>query len=53
MFGWMTTQDYFKNLTDTDYVQSLLQERKEEMDSMLPFGFINSGDGYEDDGLIL
>jgi hypothetical protein len=53
MFGWMTTQDYFKNLTDTDYVQNLLQERKEEMDSMLPFGFINSGDGYEDDGLVL
>lgn len=53
MFGWMTTQDYFKDLTDTDYVKNLLEEKKEDMDTMLPFGFIDSGNPFDDDGFRL
>jgi hypothetical protein len=53
MFGWMTTQDYFKNLTDTDYVRDLNIERQQENEAMLPFGFISDGFDYEDDGLRL
>ena len=48
MFGWMTTQDYFKNLTDTDYVRDLRDEKEEEGDGLLPFGFLNdNSDGAE------
>ena len=50
MFGWMTTQDYFKNLTDTDYVKVLNEEKQQEVDFMLPFGIINDGMDFDDDG---
>ena len=53
MFGWMTTQDYFKNLTDTDYVRELNAEKQQENEAMLPFGFISDGFDYDDDGLRL
>jgi len=50
MFGWMTTQDYFKNLTDTDYVKVLNEEKHQEIDMMLPFGMIDDGMDFDDDG---
>ena len=53
MFGWMTTQDYFKNLTDTDYVRELNKEKSDELDFMLPFGLIDDGSGTEDDNWVL
>ena len=46
MFGWMTTQSYFKNLTDTDYVQDLKTEKSEEVTQMMPV-FLTSV--HEDD----
>ena len=50
MFGWMTTQDYFKNLTDTDYVRDLREEKEQDVDNLLPFGFVDAGgDGDWDD----
>ena len=50
MFGWMTTQDYFKNLTDTDYIKVLNEEKHQEIDMMLPFGMIDDGMDLDDDG---
>lgn len=53
MFGWLTTQSYFKDYTNTDIRQRLFEEKMRQIeDNVLPFGFINNGvDDYdEDDG---
>lgn len=41
LFAWLTAQDYFKALTDTDVVRAL-QERNEDalIEELTPFGFI-------------
>lgn len=44
LFSWMTTQDYFKSLNDIDVRQQLLDEREaQEMEELMPFGFIDDG----------
>lgn len=54
MFSWMATQDYFKELTETDYVRTLQDNKEKEMEAVLPFGFINDGhDEWDDDGYVL
>lgn len=50
-FGWLTNQDYFKQLTDSD-INKLLRETTEEEveDQLLFFGIITNGvDVWDDD----
>lgn len=51
LFGWLTDQQYFKELTDINTLQ-ILREKSEEqiMEEMLPFGFIDDGIPDEEDG---
>jgi hypothetical protein len=44
LFGWLTRQEYFKDLTNTDIRQKLLADKEAYMEEeMLPFGFYNDG----------
>lgn len=44
LFGWLTTQDYFKGLTDTDILERLRERDEEDLeDYLIPFGVINTG----------
>ena len=47
MFGWLTTQDYFKDLVNLDIRKRLFEEKLKKLEEDLtPFGFF---DGGEDD----
>ena len=51
LFAWMTTNQYFKELTNVDVRERLFKAKMQNIeDEMVPFGFIQS-DGYttEDD----
>ena len=42
-FGWLATQRYFRELTDTDVYSQLKKDYEEAMeDDLVPFGFISS-----------
>ena len=44
LFGWLTTQPYFKDLTNVDARQKILAEKlKESEEDYMPFGIIDSG----------
>jgi hypothetical protein len=44
LFGWLTTQDYFRDLTNINLRALLYQARMKEMeDQMVPLGFLNTG----------
>ena len=44
LFGWLTTQTYFKELTNLDIRRDLYKEKMKEIeDNMTPFGFIEDG----------
>lgn len=46
LFAWLTTQPYFKELTNTDLVRSIYRIGTEDMDDMMvPFGHIEDGRG--------
>lgn len=48
LFGWLTRQDYFKNLTDVDVRTDIYEkEIKELEENTMPFGFI-SGSIYDE-----
>ena len=56
LFGWLSIQDYFKELTQTD-VRKHTQDQHAKMieEDMLPFGFVEDGfdqvaDGYLQEG---
>jgi hypothetical protein len=53
-FGWLSTQRYFKDLTDTDFYLKLRQETEAKLDDVF-FGFFMDGitDNIEDDGFKL
>jgi hypothetical protein len=57
LFAWMTEQAYFKDMTDINTLIRLREKTDEQIEEeLLPFGFIDSGDGsfdYDDDGLRL
>lgn len=54
MFGWMATQNWLKEISETDYVKTLSEKEESEYDSLLPFGFINDGHTeWDDDGYVL
>lgn len=47
MFGWLTNQQYFKDLTTLDIRKNLLEENDSLVDEdLIPFGFIRSGHEY-------
>lgn len=44
LFGWMTTQRYFKELTNVDLRKAMVDAHQEEIDEDLtPFGFLDDG----------
>jgi hypothetical protein len=44
LFSWLTAQSYFKEITNSDVRQKLLDERNIQMDEeMLPMGILNDG----------
>ena len=44
LFSWMTTQKYFKELTDMDFRKKLEDYNRDMIDEELtPFGFIDDG----------
>jgi hypothetical protein len=48
MFAWLTSQDYWKDLMDTDVRKELFEDKMKQIeDEMLPFGFIDVGDGVD------
>jgi hypothetical protein len=49
LFAWMTNQNYFKDLLESDVRKNLMEERERELeDDMLPF-FSDNGMNAEDD----
>jgi hypothetical protein len=43
MFGWLTTQDYFKDLVNLDVRKRLFEEKLKKLEEDLtPFGFLDS-----------
>lgn len=49
LFGWLTRQDYFKNLTERDVRLDVYQDEIERLEEeVLPFGFLSQFDGDED-----
>jgi hypothetical protein len=49
LFGWMSDQQYFKDLTDINTLMKLRDKTDEELESqLLPFGFINDGQPEDD-----
>lgn len=44
LFGWMSDQQYFKEITDINTLARLRDKTEEEMENdMIPFGFIETG----------
>ena len=44
LFAWLTSQDYFKQLTDIDIRKNLYQQNEQAIeDELTPFGFIDAG----------
>lgn len=49
LFGWLSDQQYFKDLTDINTLAALRQRTQDEIyEDLIPVGFINS-DSYGDD----
>lgn len=45
LFSWLSSQPYFKDLTDLDIRANLYKEQERLIeDDILPFGFVNAGD---------
>ena len=45
MFGWLTTQEYFKDLVNLDVRKRLFEEKLKKLeDDLVPFGFLDSGE---------
>ena len=48
LFGWLTRQEYFKNLTDLDIRKDIYQDEMQRIeDDLVPFGFTNTLDEEE------
>ena len=44
IFGWVTDQTYFKELTDNDIRQQMYMEQQDQLEQdMAPFGFVING----------
>lgn len=53
LFAWMTNQNYFKDLLETDIRKSLMEEKEKQLeDDMLPFfSYDGINDSHEDFGM--
>ena len=48
LFGWLTRQDYFKNLTERDVRLDVYEDEIERIEEeVLPFGFMSHEDDEE------
>lgn len=48
IFSWLTSQSYFKEITDINTLHKLRDKTEEQLyDDLLPFGFINVGENDE------
>lgn len=53
LFAWASNQEFFKELTDTDFRKKLMEERDKLLtDDVLPFGFIDDHIPDENTGII-
>lgn len=53
LFSWMTRQQYFRDLTNSDVRERMYREKMDQLEEeTLPFGFI-SMDDQDDDGVFL
>ena len=53
LFAWASNQEFFKELTDTDFRKKLMEERDKLLtDDVLPFGFIDDHIPEENTGII-
>jgi len=51
LFAWTTTQQFFKEITDTDFRKKIIQEKERLLEEeVLPFGFID--DGHEEENVV-
>ena len=51
LFGWLTRQDYFKNLTERDVRLDVYEDEIERIEEeILPFGFMSHHEDEESDG---
>jgi len=51
LFGWLSTQTYFKDLTDLDIRKTLFQKQIDAIEEeIMPFGFLSNVDYGDDDG---
>ena len=50
LFGWLTQQTYFIDLTNTNTNQQIGQRFKEQIDDYLPFGAVVDGTEMYDPG---
>ncbi len=51
LFGWLSDQTYFRDLTDINTMAALREKTEEQIEKeLLPFGFINDGIHEEDTG---
>ena len=49
LFAWLTRQEYFKSVTETDVRTGIYKEEIEKMEeNMVPFGFVMDGTDEED-----
>jgi len=54
LFGWLTTQSYFKDYTNSDVRQRIYEEQIRKIEEqVLPFGFLNDGMDADDDNSII
>jgi hypothetical protein len=53
LFGWLTTQTYFKDMTDLDIRKTLYSEKMAQAEEELPpFGIIDTGLGGNSQGIV-
>lgn len=51
IFAWLTSQAYFKEITDINTLHKLREKTEEQIeDDLLPFGFIDTGDELQKSG---
>jgi hypothetical protein len=48
LFGWLTTQNYFKDLTNMDIRKTVFDEKLKQLEEeMTPFGVVDDGIMYQ------
>lgn len=56
LFAWLSAQDVFKELTDTDVRRQMVEDKERSLEEeMLPFGILDDGSSketFEEDGVV-